>query len=203
MARLTRVEQKESNRDRVLEAAGKLFREKGFHGASVEEIADDAGFSRGVIYSQFGSKDDLFLALTEQRMEWRTQRGVELIRDAPEGADLMRVLTDQQRKIQETDVPWTLAWLEFRIHAARTPHLNARYAELHRKSIARLAEVFALLISKAGLKPRFEPAEYARFAAVLDTGGILERVTLGSGPIELATRAFQLVLNDPAGQEIA
>jgi len=201
MTRLTRGEQKDLNRDRVLDSAGKLFREKGFHGASVEEIADAAGFSRGVVYSQFGSKDDLFLALLEQRMEWRTSQGMELVRNAPVGPELMSVLTDQQLKIQEADTPWTLAWIEFRTHAARTPDLNRRYAELHRESIDRLAAIFELLVSKAGLHPRFEPAEYARFVAALDTGGVLERVATGPGPIELATRALWLVLNDSADEE--
>src|SRR5215472_3667702 len=69
--RLTRVEQSARNRSLVLAAARRMFLERGYHGASLEQIADEAGFSKGVVYSQFESKADLFLGLMEQRIEER------------------------------------------------------------------------------------------------------------------------------------
>jgi len=47
---------------RLIESAGKVFAERGFYGASVEEITERAGFSRGAFYSNFTSREDLFLA---------------------------------------------------------------------------------------------------------------------------------------------
>src|ERR1700753_332212 len=65
--RMRRVEQVERNRERVLAAAQRVFIDRGYAGATLEAIADEAGFSKGVVYSQFGSKPDLFFALLEQR----------------------------------------------------------------------------------------------------------------------------------------
>src|ERR1700742_1214282 len=65
--RMRRVEQVERNRERVLAAAQRVFIDRGYAGATLEAIADNAGFSKGVVYSQFGSKPDLFLALLERR----------------------------------------------------------------------------------------------------------------------------------------
>ena len=62
MKRLTRAEQSERNRGLVLAAARRVFLARGYHGATLEQIADEAGFSKGVVYSQFESKADLFLA---------------------------------------------------------------------------------------------------------------------------------------------
>src|SRR4029079_19440055 len=61
MPRLNRAEQVERNRGLVVEAARRVFLEHGYAGATLETIADAAGFSKGVVYSQFESKADLFL----------------------------------------------------------------------------------------------------------------------------------------------
>ena len=66
---MSRVEQVERNRDLVLGAARQVFLDRGYSGATLEAIAAEAGFSKGVVYSQFTSKADLFLALLERRIE--------------------------------------------------------------------------------------------------------------------------------------
>ena len=58
--RLGRAEKKAATRAALLEAAARVFGRGGFYGASVEEIAEEAGFSRGAVYSNFESKEDLF-----------------------------------------------------------------------------------------------------------------------------------------------
>src|SRR5919197_5785229 len=58
-------------REELLAAAARVFARRGFHGASVEAISDDAGLSTGAIYSNFRGKEDLFLSLYEERIERR------------------------------------------------------------------------------------------------------------------------------------
>ena len=72
--RLNRVEQGERNRALVLAAARRVFLERGYAGATLEAIAEEAGFSKGVVYSQFAGKPDLFLALLEARIAERAER---------------------------------------------------------------------------------------------------------------------------------
>ena len=67
--RLSRPEQVHRNRGLVLEAARRVFLERGYAGATLEAIAEEAGFSKGVVYSQFAGKPDLLLALLEARIE--------------------------------------------------------------------------------------------------------------------------------------
>lgn len=59
---------KRVTRDDLLASAAQLFALKGFDGASIDDIAQDAGYSKGAVYSNFGSKDALFLALIDQRL---------------------------------------------------------------------------------------------------------------------------------------
>ena len=60
-----------ANRASVLAAARRVFLAKGYAGATLEAIAEEAGFSKGVVYSQFGGKADLFLALLDARIDER------------------------------------------------------------------------------------------------------------------------------------
>ena len=68
--RLTRAESRERTRAHLLEAAADVFAQRGFHGASVEEVADVAGYTKGAVYSNFASKDELL----RETLEYRTRR---------------------------------------------------------------------------------------------------------------------------------
>src|ERR1700722_14365880 len=67
--RLTREQSRAKTRERLLSAARSAFARSGFHGDSVEEIASEAGFSTGALYSNFDGKEDLFLVLMEREIE--------------------------------------------------------------------------------------------------------------------------------------
>ena len=67
--RMTREESRAATRERLLAAARSVFARSGFHGASVEEIASEAGFSTGALYSNFDGKEDLFLVLMEREID--------------------------------------------------------------------------------------------------------------------------------------
>ena len=72
--RLTRAEQQEQTRIHVVEAAAHVFARRGFAASSLEQIAADAGYTKGAVYSNFASKDDLFLAVLDARYErWLAQ----------------------------------------------------------------------------------------------------------------------------------
>ena len=200
MNRLTRSERAAQSRQRVLVAAGKMFRKKGFHKAGLDEIADQAGFSKGVIYSQFGSKDELFLALMEERMEQRVGQMLELVRSVPQHLAL-REVWERGRKVRQSDVHWSLAVLEFRIQAARDPELNRRYQALHTRTLEGLAGVFDELAARTNLQLKYRPIDFARFIAALDTGGLLEELAEGPGSaFDLSRDAVCLLLTQSQPQ---
>src|SRR3954453_12610378 len=68
MERLTRAEKQAQTRQALLDAAREVFIERGFAGASVEQITAAAGFTRGAFYSNFGSKEELFAELLQQQV---------------------------------------------------------------------------------------------------------------------------------------
>ena len=127
--RLSRPEQVQRNRGLVLDAARRVFLERGYAGATLEAIADEAGFSKGVVYSQFAGKADLFLALLEARIDERAEQNERP--SGPRGSGRPARAAAAPTRRQPGDAGWSRLLIEFRVVAAREPGLNARYAAVH------------------------------------------------------------------------
>jgi AcrR family transcriptional regulator len=172
--RLTRAEQVNRNRARVLGAAREVFLERGYAGATLEAIAENAGFSKGVVYSQFASKADLFLALLEARIVERAQQNAE-IAGAEAGLAGLRALLTANARRNEDGGDWARLLIEFRLVAARDPAVNARYAALHRRSLEHFGEAVRAILTRGGLTTVFPPPVFAELIFALDAGRVLER----------------------------
>jgi AcrR family transcriptional regulator len=180
--RLTRVEQSRRNRDLVLAAARRMFLACGYHGASLEQISDEAGFSKGVVYSQFASKADLFLALLEQRIEERAEENSRFVEQlvTRDGLGLdqgLEALAEHVSRRDRADAEWGLLVIEFRVHAARNPELNHRYSEVHERTVAGVARVVARIYDRAGEALPLPASELARMLLTVAAGARLEQAT--------------------------
>ena len=172
-SRLNRVQQSERNRALLLSAARRVFLARGYHAATLEQIADEAGFSKGVVYSQFQSKADLFLALLEARIEERAQENARLAGDMADG-DLAALLDHLARGDQATR-DWLLLVIEFRVHAARDPELSRRYAVTHARTVEALTKVLAAIGERSGRGFALAPQTLAELLLAMSTGTTLEQ----------------------------
>lgn len=73
--RITRAESQAQTRERLLAGAARVFARRGYHGASIAEIAEEAGYTHGAVYSNFSDKEELFLTLYE---DWVAARVAEI-----------------------------------------------------------------------------------------------------------------------------
>ena len=172
--RVSRTESVGRNREEVLAAARRVFLARGYAGASLDAIAEEAGFSKGVVYSQFDSKGDLFMALLERRIAERTAQN-EVIAKRSRGFEGMRALLRAARQDSEAEAAWGLLLLEFRIHAAREPALNRRYAEAHRRTLDGLAALLSRLYGEAAETPPMPVRQLALLMLAIGPGVLLER----------------------------
>jgi AcrR family transcriptional regulator len=172
-ARVSRAARVEANRGEVLAAARRVFLERGYAGATLDAIADAAGFSKGVVYSQFGGKADLFLALLERRIE---ERGAQnrAIAERYRGLEGIRALLRAGRRDSEEEAGWGLLLIEFRAQAARDPELNARYAEAHRRTLAGIAPLLERMYAEAGVSPPAPLRQLAALVLAFGSGLLLE-----------------------------
>jgi AcrR family transcriptional regulator len=164
-------------RRRVLAAATEVFLERGFRGASLEEIAAVAGFSKGAVYSNFEDKDALFLALLDEEFAWRLDQLRAAIEEAPDdpraGAAIVgRRMTEALAAHQDLHV----LFVEFRVHADRSPRTRRAFAERRWQIRETLAAAVAAYAERAGAELTM-PADHLATALLAFTNGLaLERL---------------------------
>ena len=103
-----------------------MFLRSGFHGASLEDISLEAGYTTGAVYSRFGGKDALFLAVLDDHIERRLRRYMDAADAAPDfesaGREMLRAAVAAGRE----EPGWTPLLMEFWMHAARREELRRR-----------------------------------------------------------------------------
>ncbi len=171
--RLSRDEQNDRNRALLFAAARRVFLARGYHAATLEQIADEPWFSKGVVYSRFTSKADMFLALLEDRIAERAAQNAVLARDLAGSGDFAAPL-DLAQRAERAAPGWRLLVTEFRIHAARDPELNRRYAALHARTVAGIAQMLASISEQGAEGLPFPPRQLAELVLAIETGLALE-----------------------------
>jgi AcrR family transcriptional regulator len=167
---------REHTRAELLDAAARVFAERGFRGASVEAVAEAAGFSTGAVYSNFKGKDDLFLALYEERIERRRRELREAVEEAGGRAPGLRAGAASAAAALAQDRDWFLLYFEFVLHAARDARFRRRFRALRREGLAELTDGLAEGLAHAGVDSPLEAEELARAVRALSHGLALEEV---------------------------
>jgi AcrR family transcriptional regulator len=134
--RLTREQSRANTRERLLAAARIMFARSGFHGASVEEIASEAGYSTGALYSNFEGKEDLFVALMEREIEEHAQEIATAVREQASISDRAAGGARQWMTMIEREPEALLLFMEFWAYGVRDarvrPKVAARFAQMRR-----------------------------------------------------------------------
>jgi AcrR family transcriptional regulator len=165
----------ERNRLAVLAAARRVFLDKGYAGASLEAISEEAGFSKGVVYSQFGSKADLFFALLDRRIDERAAQDAR-IADELSGAEAIWAILVAGGRDAVAEQGWARLLVEFRVLAARDPALNGRYASANARAVRQFAAVLERLHDRGGLQPAVPARSMAEFILAVASGFAIERL---------------------------
>ena len=128
---------------RLLDAAAQVFAERGFHAATVDEIAAAAGRTKGAVYANFAGKDALFLALLDRHLDDQLAQLDRLI-GATSPDDLRAWLrTSAVEQTTGGGGPFGLLMLEFWLYGARVPAAREALAERYRRMRAGLATALA------------------------------------------------------------
>ena len=169
VVRLTREESRARTRAAVIDAAMVVFARRGFAGASMEEIAAEAGFTRGAVYSNFDDKADLFLAVIEEREHRRVDEISALLRGSDSPADFFTSLAAANRQ-RETVEQWVLLRIEFWLYAMRNPEVRPRLIERNRALLASVEQAVRAILAEAGIPPPRPVADIAAVVQGLDEG---------------------------------
>jgi len=140
-----REERRARTRAELLDAAARIFAQRGYHGASMHEIAADAGLTTGAIYANFANKEALFLALADQQV---TQRRAEISSILDQPMTAASVATEGAARFVaflDHEPDWPLLYFEFWAYGVRNPELRDEFTPRRRA----VQEVIAKVIQRA------------------------------------------------------
>ena len=127
--RWTPERRRELTRTALIEAAAQVFARRGFYGASLDEIAETAGFTRGAIYKNFDDKEGLFLATIDHHAQRNLAAFSAWFEEHPPNPTALEhaELSSAFRQILARDPDWFALELEARLYALRNPEFGQRY----------------------------------------------------------------------------
>lgn len=158
-------------RQRLLQAAGEVFAQRGYDRASLDDVATAAGLTKGAVYSSFAGKDDLFYALMRERIEERLALVTEAVERQATVLDIARDASSGLAQLMSSQRDWHLLFIEFWARAVRDPELHDEFAR-ERRSVRRLiAQFLEAQAVEAGVNLP-APAEQLAVAVLALSNGI-------------------------------
>jgi AcrR family transcriptional regulator len=161
-------------REELLGAAMQVFAERGYREASIDEIVERAGYSKGALYWHFSGKDDLFFALLEERLIRPWREGIELLASAPPDQDMAPEASARFVDLLRGQRDMLLVEHEFWSLAVRDPELADRYNERRRELRAALAKAIAARIEHLGAPPLKHGSEQMAVAFISLASGLAQ-----------------------------
>jgi AcrR family transcriptional regulator len=173
--RLTRAEQREQTRGCLVAAAAKVFTRRGYDNASLDEVAEEAGFTKGAVYSNFKGKEDLFLATIDTHFEERLQSIKRVMQEEPDeqgtahaaGMDFMDKLN--------RDPDYFVLFFEFWAYAQRNPGVKKKFLPRVQRFRSALAELFEAKSDVTGLELPMPTEQLASMLIAMAAGVAMER----------------------------
>ncbi len=208
--RPTRRERRAETRERLLEAAARVFAREGYAGASVEEVAGEAGFSTGALYSNFSGKEELFLALLTRNVERVSSRVADAVAERPTVEERAHGAAEWMRFV-EREPEQVLLFMEFWAYAVRDPEMRPRFAAAYAEPRAATARLIDDSARELGLRPTLPAEQLATAIDALADGLALQRlVDPGSVPPSLFGEVLSVLLagasaraSDPAPDTVS
>ncbi|MGH7630842.1 MAG: TetR/AcrR family transcriptional regulator [Gemmatimonadales bacterium] len=191
--RLTRPKRKQQTRERLLETALEIFLQRGYYATTLDDIADAADLTKGAVYSNFSSKDDLFLAVYARRVDERIRE----VEAAGRRATLAEGARANARRIAARHArgpEWHALLLEFTTYAVRHPELRRRVAREHRRLVDAIAESIEAAVAREGVVLSVPSRTLALAASAIGSGVRMERdIDPDDTPGDLMETAMELL----------
>ena len=174
-------------RARMIDAALSVFAEEGFGRATIEQVCERAGYTRGAFYSNFSSLEELFLAMWEHQSSTLIQRLSEMMAALPEGHRSFELILDALLDTVPIDDEWYRVSAEFTAHALRHPPLRRVMVKREEAIAGTLLPIFTELLRDVGREVS-DPAGFASAVVAVHDGTMVQCLLDPGNPEPLRRR---------------
>lgn len=185
----------------LLDAAARVFARQGIEGASLDDVAADAGFTKGAVYSNFGSKEGLVAALVEDRTSAYLGLGLEAVDDLDDTlAVRAQVLGDRLTAAGDEQRDWHLLFFELWQRAVRSDDADGAFRERREALRAAVADAIELHAARSGATLPLPASSLAIVLMALANGLAMERMVAPDDvPGDLLGQVLALVVGNTPG----
>jgi len=176
MSRVRTRPTRDETRDKLFEAAARVFEEHGIGGASIEAIAAAAGFTRGAFYSNFVSKDELIIAMLEDHVAQSIRRSLDLLAKHQNLDDFLDAFKRMDRSQQDPLGRSPLLHMEMILFVARAEKRRPELAKRLRARRKLIADIVETTLNGSGRPASVNPAWTAAVVLALEDGFRLHRL---------------------------
>lgn len=163
-------------RDKLFEAAARVFEQDGIGSASIEAVAAEAGFTRGAFYSNFGSKDELIFAMLEDHVEQSIRRNMEILAQHKNLDDFIAALKTMDRGRQDPLGRSPLLHMEMILFVARAEKRRPELAKRLRARRKLIADIIEATLKDNARGETLNPPWMASVVLALEDGFRLHRL---------------------------
>lgn len=193
--RLTNEERKQETRKMLLDSAAETFANLGFHGASVDKIAEFAGFTKGAVYTHFKSKEELFLALLEQQMHSHLNTLQQIINEEESIDHFIKKMGYYFDLDKQNNQAWSILNMEFLLYAMRNVSVRKKWTDMILESVEHISTVINNMFVKNGQHSDLSAEELAWTILSLENGVAIFYFIAGDNvPINLYGKALQSIV---------
>jgi AcrR family transcriptional regulator len=186
MGRLTRKEKQAHTRECLMQSAATVFARRGLQQASIDEVAEDAGFTKGAFYANFKNKEELFLAMLDERFAKRIADIERVIASEGSAAEKARRYGDVFAESLRADREWERLFFEFSVYAVRDEDFRQELVTRYRAMRGRIAAALQADAHQYGKEPALPLDQVALMTSAMSNGFALEKLLEGEAvPDEL------------------
>jgi AcrR family transcriptional regulator len=167
---------KDEIRARLIQAAAEIFAAKGWEKTTLEEIAEAAGFSKGAVYSNFESKDELFFSLMERQIDDRIGMVETVLSDESDTKRRIEKVGAALMDLSRQSPEWQILFIEYWLRAARNPKLRERFVNRRRLMREKIAKMFEGYAAETDQSYPMPSSSYALTILALSNGLGIERI---------------------------
>jgi AcrR family transcriptional regulator len=175
MSPITRKEKQARTRAKLMRSAGKLFCRHGLEQASVDEIAQDAGYTKGAFYSNFKSKEELFLAMLDQKFGEEIKRIEAALKTDESPDEVARHAGEDLMRFMRSDPEWERLYLEFVAYAGRNDEFRQELLTRCRAMDERLGEVYKRWSERIGIVPAIPIEDITQITSIMTQGFLMSQ----------------------------
>ncbi|WP_028399874.1 TetR/AcrR family transcriptional regulator [Ectobacillus panaciterrae] len=196
--RLTQEERKKETRQLLLESAIETFAQLGFHGASVDKIAEYAGFSKGAFYAHFKSKEELFLAILEQQMHLHIENINQVIEQQHSLSHFIKIMDEYFLSIKKKSKTLSMLNMEFFLYAMREESVRDKWSHMITESVEQISKALEKVMLKEKLTHNLSTNELAWTILALENGlAIFHYINEDRMPLTLYGKTLQNIFLSP------